>query len=127
MNRKLWYIVGGICIVVFVFVYRQYDPRLYSMFPKCPFLRLTGYRCPGCGSQRAIHDLLNLDISSAWHANQLLVVSIPYLAVGYSFLLFGRPTQKMIFLRKLLYGPMAIKLVFVLVMAFWILRNILGF
>uniref|UniRef100_UPI0038CD33FE DUF2752 domain-containing protein n=1 Tax=Vaginimicrobium propionicum TaxID=1871034 RepID=UPI0038CD33FE len=40
-------------------------------FP-CPFLRLTGWRCPLCGSTRAALSLLKGDISQAFAYNQLL-------------------------------------------------------
>lgn len=45
----------------------------------CPFHFLTGLLCPGCGSQRAIHDLLHLRVGEAFGHNALLVLSIPLL------------------------------------------------
>lgn len=45
----------------------------------CPFHFLTGWLCPGCGSQRAMHDLLHLNVSGAYGHNALLVLSIPLL------------------------------------------------
>ena len=40
-------------------IYYFYDPSLNGFFPRCPFLSITGWRCPGCGSQRAIHAILH--------------------------------------------------------------------
>lgn len=60
-------------------VYGLFNPET-APFPRCPFLMLTGWQCPGCGSQRAIHALLHADISRAWHFNAALVVSLPLLA-----------------------------------------------
>ena len=50
-------------------------------FPACPFHALTGYLCPGCGSQRALHDLLHGNVGEAFRHNALLVVSIPLLGI----------------------------------------------
>ena len=50
-------------------------------FPVCPFHALTGWLCPGCGSQRALHDLMHGNFGEAFRHNALLVVSIPLLAV----------------------------------------------
>jgi hypothetical protein len=50
-------------------------------FPVCPFRALTGLLCPGCGSQRALHDLLHGNVTEAFRYNALLVASIPLLAV----------------------------------------------
>ena len=34
-------------------------------YPTCPFLAITGWYCPGCGSLRAVHDLLHGDLAGA--------------------------------------------------------------
>lgn len=52
-------------------------------FPKCPFHWVTGLYCPGCGSQRAIHNLLNGSILLAARFNLFVVVSLPILLLGY--------------------------------------------
>lgn len=49
-------------------------------FPKCPFNWATGLRCPGCGAQRAIHELLHLHLAEAFGHNALLMISLPVLA-----------------------------------------------
>lgn len=62
-------------------LYLTVDPESSSLFPKCPFHLLTGLECPGCGSQRAIHSLLNGKIGQALHYNLLVVIAIPYLGL----------------------------------------------
>jgi hypothetical protein len=47
---------------------------------KCPVFALTGYFCPGCGSTRAMHSLIELDIAGAISNNLLLLLS-PVLAI----------------------------------------------
>lgn len=42
----------------------------------CPFLALTGWQCPFCGSTRAAGALLRGDLAAAWAYNQLLIVAI---------------------------------------------------
>lgn len=105
-------------------IYAYYDPETNPIFPKCPFRELTGYKCPGCGSQRAIHDLMHLDISSAFHHNLLLVISIPYILVGAVFDLIKNPTARLAIWRQRLFGVKAILIVLLLIIAFWIGRNI---
>ena len=62
-------------------LYLTVDPESSALFPKCPFHLLTGLECPGCGSQRAIHSLLNGKIGQALHYNLLVVIAIPYLGL----------------------------------------------
>ncbi len=45
------------------------DPGAWHLPVACPFLSVTGLQCPGCGSLRALHDILNLRISKAFHHN----------------------------------------------------------
>ncbi len=109
-----------------VVIYAYYDPETNPIFPKCPLRELTGYKCPGCGSQRAIHDLMHLDFSSAFQHNMLLVISIPYIVVGAVFDLIKYPSPRLALWRQRLFGTKAILTVLFLIIAFWIGRNIWG-
>ena len=55
------------------------SPEEQGHYPTCPFLTITGYFCPGCGSLRAIHALTQGDIVTAWERNPLLLVMGPLL------------------------------------------------
>ena len=59
-----------------------FDPATSGIFPPCPVRYLTGWYCPGCGSLRAIHQLLHGNLRSAWALNPLTVVLLPFLTYG---------------------------------------------
>lgn len=61
-------------------VYSTFDPSTH-FFPRCMFHELTGWECPGCGSQRALHALLTGDVAGAWHFNALFVLELPLLVL----------------------------------------------
>lgn len=67
-------------VAALIALYGSLDPAGHH-FPRCPFLTLTGWQCPGCGSQRAAHALLHGDIASAWHLNAMLVLCLPILSL----------------------------------------------
>ena len=50
-----------------------------SFYPSCPFHKLTGLYCPGCGATRALHHLLHGRVAVAFDYNPLLVVTLPLL------------------------------------------------
>ena len=81
MSRKSKYIVGTMGVLAVCFIFYFLDPLESPLFPKCPFLLLTGLECPGCGTQRALHNLLHLQFLDAMHYNALLVLSIPYITL----------------------------------------------
>ena len=57
-------------------LYFLFDPSLSNLFPKCIFHSLTNLDCPGCGSQRAIHALLNGRVIQAADFNLLAVLAL---------------------------------------------------
>ena len=117
-----WAAVGA-AVVAFAVVYAFFDPA-ENYFPRCPFKWATGLDCPGCGSQRAVHDLLNLDIRGALRENLLLLVAIPYMIVGFVFDMAKSPSARMALWRKRMFGTRAIIVVLSLIIGFWVLRNI---
>lgn len=54
-----------------------FDPSQYGFYPTCLFHNCTGLLCPGCGSLRALHQLLHGNVFAAVHFNALLVFSLP--------------------------------------------------
>lgn len=79
-TKKAILIVAALAVTVIVVIYGTLNPA-ETPFPRCPFLLLTGWQCPGCGSQRAIHALLHGNLLQAWNYNAALVCSIPLLSL----------------------------------------------
>lgn len=74
-------LAGVAAIAALAAAYYAFDPARAGFFPRCPFLMLTGWKCAGCGSQRAFHALLHLDFISAARSNLLLMGVLPLLAL----------------------------------------------
>lgn len=56
-----------------------FDPSSHCFYPTCLFHQITGLLCPGCGSLRAIHQLLHGHFIAAFRFNPLLILSLPCL------------------------------------------------
>ncbi|MDQ2806537.1 MAG: DUF2752 domain-containing protein [Chloroflexota bacterium] len=79
-----WGLVGaGACAAIPLYVA---NPAQVGFFPPCPIYALTGLYCAGCGTTRAVHQLLHGHWRAALRLNPLLVLLLPLLA--YSFLSF---------------------------------------
>lgn len=76
-HKKKCLLVATLLAIAGAFLYGMIDPASSHFFPRCIFKMVTGYDCPGCGSQRALHALLHGDITSAWRYNAFLVALIP--------------------------------------------------
>lgn len=113
------WVVGLLFIFILILVYKTYNPLDSVFFPKCPFKAATGYDCAGCGSQRAVHHLLNLNIGEAFRENMLLVVSIPYITAGFLFNIY-KDKQNPVFIkwRRRLFGLYATYIALFIVISF---------
>jgi hypothetical protein len=81
INRRLVG-VGLIFIAMGAVMLWVFDPATSGVFPPCPLRYLTGWYCPGCGSLRAIHQLLHGNLQAAWAMNPLTVILLPFLSYG---------------------------------------------
>lgn len=121
MRRTLIIILAIAALLVFGIIYYALDPSQSGVFPRCTFLTLTGYKCPGCGSQRAIHALLHGDVVGAFKYNALLLISIPWIA-----LCLYAETQRIrnprLYTR--INAPQLMWLFLITVLLWWLLRNI---
>lgn len=122
-RKSLITIVVAAVVVVGAIVYYAFDPAT-TPFPRCLFLMATGWECPGCGSQRAIHSLLHLDLAAAWRYNAMLVLSIPYVVLLVASEWFGRRRNGR--LNRVLNSRVLIWIYFVAVILWWILRNVIN-
>jgi uncharacterized protein DUF2752 len=112
----LWSLLLAGALYLFTF-----EPGRTGFFPVCIFRLLTGLQCPGCGSTRAMHQILHGHLATAFTLNPLLLVSIPFLLFAflrYSVIVMrgGVPRQNVL-PASVIYG------LFVVVVSFWIFRN----
>jgi len=107
--------VAILIIVAAVLVYLGLNDPEKSLSPRCLFNVLTGYSCPGCGSQRAVHALLNGRVADAWHYNAALFFALPLAAV-YAL----APVRW----HGVLYSKWFVAGIVVFLFGWWILRNV---
>lgn len=98
-------------VLAVAWVLFSYDPEASVLYPSCPSKLLTGLDCPGCGTLRALHNLLNGNFVLALSYNPLMVASIPILV-------------HMLFRPKWVQAPAAPWLVLTVLIVYTILRNI---
>ena len=121
MRRSLVIVLVLVALLVFGVIYFAIDPSTSWLFPRCTFLSLTGYKCPGCGTQRAIHALLHGDVAGAFKYNALLLVAIPWIALCL-YAESRRLRNPRLYAR--LNAPLLIWLFLAMVLLWWLLRNI---
>lgn len=102
-------LLAGMTVLVLLALF---DPTEVAS-PKCLFKFATGWDCPGCGSQRAIHALLHGDVAGAWHFNPAL-----FFAVGLCVAMMWRPVRR--FSEKPAFGT----IVAISIIVWWIGRNL---
>ena len=112
----IWLLLAAGAAYLFVF-----EPGKSGFFPACPFRLLTGFTCPGCGSTRALHQIVHGDFAAAFTLNPLLLLALP-------FLLFALLRYSVIVMRGGVPRPNALPAsylyaLFGIIVSFWVFRN----
>ena len=112
-----------IAILLFIFIYGSFDPAQAEFFPQCVFHSLTGLQCPGCGSQRAFHQLLHFNLGAAFRYNAFMVLCIPLLL----FLLLAELlAEQFPRIHRFAHNSWLSWGILAVVLLWWLLRNLFG-
>ena len=119
-GEKKWIFVVIILLITgYYFFLNPYEQEYF--FISCPFYKITGYQCSGCGSQRAFHEILHLNFREAFRQNALVFIAIPYFSLIFITSFFQEKFAK---LRQLLIGKKTILILFFIIILFGIFRNL---
>lgn len=116
--RSLLLILAGIAATVVLFVWHP-----TAWVPSCPVWKFTGLYCPGCGSLRACHSVLNADVVGGFEFNPLLMlVGLPLAAWFWVDQVFIVTIGKR--LKPWISGPLIAWVALAVLLGFAVLRNI---
>lgn len=118
--KKLLFVGSALAIAAVLFFF---NPEKTIWLPKCPFYVLTGYKCPSCGIQRAIYQLLHGNFYAAFRCNAFLVLSVPY-AVSLIVVTWFDPKNRLGRLRKICYDRITVYVYLAAMIVWWVVRNI---
>jgi len=119
---KLKYIFIFLLGIIISVLYFNINPSDVNFLPKCPLYATTGLYCPGCGSQRATHELLHLHFLQAAKQNILFLIGIALFIYHYAVLGINKIFNKS--WNSLLNYPKTPIIILIVVLIYWILRNI---
>jgi Protein of unknown function (DUF2752) len=118
-----WFVVSSVVLIASVAVLYFFNPSQHGFYPICVFYKTTGLLCPGCGTLRAMHQLLHGHIEAAFRFNALIVSSLPLLALGFlqsaRYRALNKPAMAWV-------RPNWLWALLVILIVFGILRNVPG-
>ena len=121
-GKKIALTITSIAVAIgLLWLYFAIDPSTSHLMPKCFVRLLTGYDCPACGSQRALHALLHGEFLRALMFNPFALYSIPYLLLV-AYTTFS-PDRFALRLRPIVQGRIAVMTYVVLFFLWWVVRN----
>jgi len=83
--------LGVLVLLVAAIVLFFFDPATYGFYPPCVFRTIFGAACPGCGSLRAMHQLLRGNFAAAWALNPMLMIAGPLAVAATLFTVLRKP------------------------------------
>ena len=118
-NYKLFYLLLVILGLIYVIINPFSES---SILPKCIIHSTTGYYCPGCGLQRALHAFFTGDFALAFSMNPLVFFALVVLCIDFLFLLLKwerlRPVPRIV------NSHAALITIVVILVLFMVLRNV---
>jgi hypothetical protein len=120
--RLVLVLLGAAAMPAAAAVLYHFPPTETTFYPPCMFHLVTGLHCPGCGATRCLHALVHGDLLQALAYNPLLVVASPLLGFGVFQIAYGLWTGQRLPLPRL--PAWSIYVIFCVMVAYWILRNI---
>ncbi len=99
-----------------------FNPASSGIYPPSPFRELTGLYCPGCGTLRALHQLLNGHFWTAFGLNPLMIISLPFMV--YSYFSYAIKTFTGKYPMEVIISPKLIWFLLQAILAYWVVRNI---
>ncbi|MDR0742806.1 MAG: DUF2752 domain-containing protein, partial [Tannerella sp.] len=118
-NRIQTGIILIVVILTGIYIYAHFDPSGYAFFPKCPVYTITGYKCPGCGSQRAFYNLFQGNFATAFMYNPLMFLLVPYILFGiYIEYIANLSNKRRLRLRRIFYDKWAILILAIIIIAY---------
>ncbi|MDR1958048.1 MAG: DUF2752 domain-containing protein [Planctomycetaceae bacterium] len=76
-RQRSFFAVGAVVLLLTGGLLFYKHPADYGFIPSCPFHTVTGLYCPGCGSMRACHYLLNGHFLWSLRCNPLAMTMLP--------------------------------------------------
>ena len=97
--------------------------RLTGLAIPCLFHEITGLKCPGCGISHMCMHMVRLEFREAFICNPLMFLLLPVFAILLAFKLIFMPDWLETRSKAYRIGE---KVCLVAVLAYWVVRNIIG-
>jgi hypothetical protein len=123
LKRAASVAVGALGLVVAAVFLRETGPSGLGSWMRCTFHDWTGLSCPGCGMTRGTYAALHGRLGEAFRYNPLGMLLLPVLCIGLTVETWGWVRGKP-FGSRFKPGKTGVWILGVLVVVFWVLRNI---
>ncbi len=119
--RRAGILLSALLLATLCLLLHYYPPRQIHL-PPCIFHEITGFYCPGCGSARALHHLMQFDLATALQCNLFFVGFFPF----FLYFLVSRFAGQfgIAKLPQLRTGPAISRALMVTFILWWIVRNL---
>jgi hypothetical protein len=107
---------------VVVYLLAAVPPTGDTFYPRCQFHATTGLHCPGCGTTRALHALLNGKPLEALQQNALFPVVLP--VVAWAFVYSIQVSHRRVTPTPGWFSTWGLRLLIVLLVVYTVARNL---
>lgn len=119
-NKKFLLVSASLVLLLILYL------LIYSYFPnkvfKCVFYEISGFKCPGCGITRLLHNFINFRFVVGIKNNYFVGVTFPLIVYGFIYTVYVCCFDKNVSKR---FNVCCV--IYLVMLIFWgIIRNIIG-
>lgn len=85
MKTRIKKVISFNIILLVIFFGYYFLNTNFNISIECPFYKITGLFCPGCGITRCIFSIIKLDFKSAFNYNMLVFILLPFFIIYYIY------------------------------------------
>ncbi len=79
MKQRLYRVIKAYIVIIVIFISYFFINKYTGFGIPCPFNKLTGLLCPGCGVTRCLFSILQLHFREAFNYNPLVFIYLPFI------------------------------------------------
>ena len=79
MKQRLYHVIKAYIVIIVFFISYFFINKYTGFGIPCPFNKITGLLCPGCGVTRCLFSILQLHFREAFNYNPLVFIYLPFI------------------------------------------------
>lgn len=88
MKQRIFKVISILFLLFFLLLFYFFLSHTVHFYIPCPFKKITGFYCPGCGITRCLFYIIQFDFSKAFWMNPLVFCFLPFILLYFGYKIY---------------------------------------